>query len=151
MDENPFAPPRTEDLDGPVPTGDHGALDDEAVRALRAAGRWTSLAAVLGLGAMVLLVVQGALVLGHQLSEPFARFTLLLNAVAIPTLGPLVWFSQGFARAVGGLAEERPRAVERSMEAQRRLLTVYAVLALLTSGLLLLGLAMGFLAARRGW
>lgn len=122
MDPNPFAPPRTTDLDvAEVPPGDL-TLDPEAIQALVAGGPWARLTAGL---ALVWVVVHWLLLaLGRSGSDPL---WLTTSALAVLLLGVPAWLVGRCGRAARRLADGEAGAAERALRAQAQLFSVLGI------------------------
>jgi hypothetical protein len=122
VDPNPFAPPRTTDLDvAEAPAGDL-TLDPEATAALVAGGPWARLTAGL---ALVWAVVHWVLLaLGRSGSNPL---WLTTSALAVLLLGVPAWLVGRCGRATRRLADGEPGAAEQALRTQAQLFSVLGI------------------------
>jgi len=146
VDPNPFAPPRTTELDSPEPPPgpDAPELDEEAIQVLVSGGHWARWGALFGaLCAGLSLFKLGTGYLRSQIAGWSAVVAGAYNALALV----VAWLSWRYAASTRRLPSEEGAASE-VMRGQLHLFAAYAGLALLVVVSGVVGLVVAYVAGR---
>jgi hypothetical protein len=140
VDLNPFAPPRTTDLDPPSADGPPGEVEPAALEALAGAGRWALWSAVLGAvcagGSLLRAVSDGRPLSGSMLT--------VLSTLSLPVLGLVALLTFGFARATGRFPLD-DAALEECARRQHQVFAAQAFLVFLLAATAIAGAVIGLM------
>jgi hypothetical protein len=153
VDLNPFAPPRTTDLDprdAPA-SPELRTLEPDAVRMLVSGGKWAQWAAGLAAAVAGLMALWCVMVAAGMGWAARPSLIILTNIVSLPLLGLVVWLSRRFGNAARALAQdEGDHEADRLMRLQRQLFTTYGILGLVVALLMVAMTVFGFFMGRLG-
>jgi hypothetical protein len=147
MESNPFAPPRTSDLDGGAPVALAGmAVAEEALNELAASAPWVRWFMRLTGASIVLGFITTIVTVAQAKNGTDAARAILGTAVATPISAIFFFVLRRYAKHAGRLAGGERSAAEAVIEAQSSYFKVSGVMIIIMVGLGILAVAGGIVA-----